>query len=167
MSRRALLAEAGVAAVVVGVLAALAWLTVPEACADGGALVDEAEREGIDLLVAGLVAIVSAVGGLFLKRPQDMVRERRAAQGGAEGASGAVVQPVVAETPGKVDAGERALHELEQHEEHCRERTAAIYARIEGVEAKLSAVESKLSSVQSDTSYIRGLMEGRQQRGGQ
>ena len=130
---------------VVGIVA-LTWGMA--ALAEPGALVVEAEKDGIDLLYAALAAVVAGAGGMFLKRPQDMLADRRAAQDGSQGVS-----------EGSVDAGARALDELKQHEDHCAERYRKVHERIDDVEKRLAAV-------QSDVSYIRGLMEG-QQRGQQ
>ena len=149
MSRRALLTEAGIAAVVVGVLAALAWLTVPEACADTGAVVDEAEREGVDLLYAALAALVTAVGGWLVKRPQDYIAERRAAQNGSQGVSGAI--------PGEAKAHE-VEGELKEHLRDCKE-----YRR--EMRDELRRLYERLDGVAGDVRYIKGRMDGPQQGG--
>ena len=142
------------AAIILGAAAVGLMLGVSLALADPGPVVAEAEKDGVDLLYAALAALVAAGGGLFVKRPQDVIRERRAQNGTQAAPAG----------NGRVDAGQRALDELAQHEEHCRERTKAVYGRIDGVEARLAGVERTVADVKADTAYIRGLLEGRQKQ---
>ena len=130
-----------------GLLLAFLMAAVGNVAADTGAVVAEAEKDGIDLLYAALAALVAGGGGLFLKRPQDVYRERMA-QNGSSGASGG----------GTVDAGHRALDELAEHERQCVERMKAVYARIEGVEARLGRLEEKVGRVAEDISFIRGVL---------
>ena len=126
----------------------LLWAGAGQALADTDAVVAEAEKGGVDLLYAALAALVAGGGGLFLKRPQDMVRERRA-QAGAQAVSGG---------NGRVDAGHRALDELAEHERQCQSRMRAVYARIEKVEERLARLEEKVGRAAEDIAYIRGIL---------
>ena len=130
------------AAAVVGML----LFVVGEVFAVPGPVVAEAEKDGIDALVAAAVAALTALAGWLVRTPQDMWKRR---QNGAQAPTGA---------NGRVDAGQRALEELAEHERQCAERMKAVYARIEGVETRLGRLEEKVSSVQADVAFIRGVL---------
>ena len=91
-------------------------LTGGAAYAEPSALVDEVEREGIDMLYAALAAAVTAIAGWLVKRPQDMVRERKAAQNG----SGALPGGNAAQQA--LEVARQALEEIRKHEQRCEER---------------------------------------------
>ena len=126
------------AAVILGVLHGAAG-------ADTGALVDEAEREGIDLLYAGLAALATAVAGWLAKRPQDIARDRKAAQEGTQ-------------APPAQGKAHEVEDELKEHLRDCKE-----YRR--EMREELRRLYGRMDEVAGDVRYIKGRMDGQPQRG--
>ena len=88
------------------------------------AVIEEAEKDGIQLLYAALASAVTLVAGWFAKRPQDLVRERRNGNGGAKA-------DVVAEA-------------LKTHEAACEKREAITHKRIDHVKEELGLLRAEV-----------------------
>ena len=127
---------------VLWLLALAVALTAGAVLADTSAVVDEVERGGIDALYAALAAAVTALAGWLVKRPQDIARDRKAAQGGAQ----AVTEPKAREVES----------ELKEHLRDCKE-----YRR--EMRDEIRRVHGRLDELAQSVHRIEGLLEGRKQ----
>ena len=105
---------------------------------------DESIRGGIDAVWAGLGALLAGAIGVFLKRPQDVLRERR------EGTNGTGSQSIAQVALDAIRAHENTC---ERYREEQREETRRIHGRID-------EVHQKMAEIAADVAYLRGKAEG-------
>lgn len=127
----------------------LAVLFLAAAAFGAGPVVDEVERDGVDLLYAALAALVAGGGGLLMRRPQDVFRAKRA-QNGTQAPEG------------KMSTAQLALDSIRAHELTCEEHRREMRGELEKLHARISDVKGRVADVQADVSYIKGLLDGKE-----
>lgn len=132
----------GALPVIRSVLALFLLASGATAGADAAAIADEVEREGIDMLYVALAAAVTAVAGWLAKRPQDYLRDRKAAQNGA--------QAPVAAHDGKADLGQIAYDAIKAHELKCEERLKELHARVSSLRDEVRAWKEEQTREQAE-----------------
>ena len=143
--------------------AVVAMLLAPWALAEVGPLVDEVEREGIDLLYAALAAAVTAVAGWFVKRPQDYMRERKSRQNGSGGASGGNGDHSTAKLAlDAIRAHELACREREERERERQDKQAAEWREeIRRLHGRIDTLTKETAELNGNVQRLFGRLEGK------
>ena len=141
-----------VVAVAVTALTLLVWLllTATGAFAADPSIVQEVERDGVDALYAAIAAAITGAIGLYLKRPQDYMAERRASRHGEPDER-------------KMDIAQVALDSIRAHELACEEYRRETKGEMDKLHARISSVKDDVAETKRDVAVIRAILEERRE----